>query len=142
MGVDYIPDLQRSWKGNDCIMTVVVHFSQPIHCIPCKNIIDTTQFIEQYLEDIIQHDGVPPDMISDRDLGFSSDSWAQVIGIQITKRLISTAFYPQTDSQSEISNKHIMLYLQPFPIRYQDQWDTMLPLVEFTYNNSIHSCTD
>lgn len=113
-------------------MTVVAHVFQPIHCIPCKNIVDTTQFKEQYLEDLIRHDGVPPDMISDRDLVFSSDSWAEVIGIQITKRLISTAFYPRTDRQSEISNKHIMLYLQPLPIRYQDQWDTMLRLVEFT----------
>jgi hypothetical protein len=59
-----------------------------------------------------------------------------------TKLLMSTVFLPPTDRLSEILNKQITQYLQAFATHHQDQWDTMFPLVEYTYNTSTHSSTD
>jgi hypothetical protein len=50
-----------------------------------------------------------------------------------------TAFHPQTDGQSEISNTQVTKYLQAFTTHHLAGWDDMLLLAEYTYNASIHS---
>ena len=59
-----------------------------------------------------------------------------------TKLLMSTAFHPQTDGLTEISNKQLTRYLQCFTTHLRDQWDSMLPLAEYAYNTSTHSSTN
>jgi hypothetical protein len=50
--------------------------------------------------------------------------------------------HPQTDRLSEISNKQVTRYLQAFTTHHQNQWDTMSPLAEYTYNTSVHCSPD
>jgi hypothetical protein len=71
-----------------------------------------------------------------------SDFWAEVSKRFQTKLLMSTAFHPQTDGLSEISNKQVTRYLQAFTTHHHDQWDTMLTLAEYAYNTSTYSSTD
>jgi hypothetical protein len=52
------------------------------------------------------------------------------------KRRISTAFYPQTDSQSEILNRIIENYLRAFMSIEQMNWAKLLPTAGYAYNNS------
>jgi len=53
----------------------------------------------------------------------------------------STAYHPQTDRQTEQVNQELEQYLQIFVGERQDNWYTLLPLAEFSYNNHIHSST-
>jgi len=57
------------------------------------------------------------------------------------KRRLSTAFHPQTDGQTERQNQVLEQYLRAYVDYQQDDWVTMLPIAEFTYNNSVHSST-
>jgi len=54
---------------------------------------------------------------------------------------MSTAYHPQTNRQTEQVNQELEQYLQIFVGERQDDWYTLLPLVEFSYNNHIHSST-
>jgi hypothetical protein len=54
---------------------------------------------------------------------------------------MSTAYHPQTDGQTEHVNQVLEGYLRTFTGRRQDDWDGLLPMGEFFYNNSIHSST-
>jgi len=49
---------------------------------------------------------------------------------------MSTAFHPQTDSQTERLNQTIEAYLQAFVSKEQDDWVRLLAMAEFAYNNS------
>ena len=142
VGVDFITDVPTSSRGNDCIVTFVDHFSKRAHWMPCAKTIDAAEFAQLYLEAIIRLHGVPREIVSDRDARFTSDFWTEVNKKLQTKLLMSTAFHPQTDGLSEISNKQVTWYLQAFATHHQDQWDTMLPLAEYAYNTSTHSSTD
>ena len=62
----------------------------------------------------------------------------QLIGIKLAT---STAYHPQTDSQTECVNQELEQYLQLFVNQHQDDWDELLPLGECAYNNQVHSST-
>ena len=55
------------------------------------------------------------------------------------KHLLSSAFHPQTDGQTERINRFIEDYLRNFISPVQDDWDQFLHLAEFAYNRRFHS---
>jgi len=54
---------------------------------------------------------------------------------------LSTAFYSQTDGQIERVNQELEQYLRMFIDHRQEQWPNWLGMVEFAYNNKMHSST-
>ena len=60
----------------------------------------------------------------------------KLLGIQ-TK--LSTAYHPQTDRQTEQMNQEIEQYLRLFISHRQDDWLKWIAIVEFSYNNKIHT---
>ena len=54
---------------------------------------------------------------------------------------LSTAFYPETDGQTERANQDIEVFLQAYTYENQDDWDRWLPMAEFADNNSIALAT-
>src|SRR5947207_11218044 len=54
---------------------------------------------------------------------------------------MSTAEHPQTDGQSEAAVKVVQKLLKPFVFQGQD-WEELLPSLEFAYNNTVQSSTD
>jgi len=62
----------------------------------------------------------------------------EILGI---KSKLLTAFYPQTDSQTERVNQKLEQYLRMFIDHKQEQWPEWLGTAEFAYNNKAHSST-
>ena len=60
----------------------------------------------------------------------------RLLGIEAA---MSTTYHPQTDGQTEQVNQELEQYLWIFVGERQDDWYTLLPLAEFSYNNHIHS---
>ncbi|GJZ40353.1 putative reverse transcriptase domain-containing protein, partial [Tanacetum coccineum] len=52
---------------------------------------------------------------------------------------MSIAYHPQTDGQRERTIQTLEDMLRACAIDFGGNWDTHLPLVEFSYNNSYHS---
>nr|GFC14843.1 reverse transcriptase domain-containing protein [Tanacetum cinerariifolium] len=52
---------------------------------------------------------------------------------------LSTAYHPETDSQSGRTIQTLKDMLRACAMDFSGNWDTHLPLVEFSYNNSYHS---
>ena len=53
----------------------------------------------------------------------------------------STTHHPQTDGQTKCINQEIETFLQIFINHCQDDWVEWIPIVEFAYNNHVHSST-
>ena len=54
----------------------------------------------------------------------------------------STAFYPQTDGQTEVVNKTLGNLLRCFVGKILKTWDLILPMVVYAYNGSVNRTTD
>ena len=54
---------------------------------------------------------------------------------------LSSSYHPQTDGQTEQVNQILEQYLRCSLSYQQDDWIDLLPLAEFTYNNTIHGST-
>ena len=59
-----------------------------------------------------------------------------------TRLDLSIVFHPQTDGQSERTIQVLEDMLRACVIEFGGQWNSFLPLKEFSYNNSYHSSID
>ncbi|GKF07686.1 putative reverse transcriptase domain-containing protein [Tanacetum coccineum] len=83
--------------------------------------------------------GVPVSIISDCDGRFTSHLW-QAFQKELGTRLdMSTAYHPQTDGRSEHTIQTLEDMLRACVMDFGGSWDTHLPLIEFSYNNSYHT---
>ncbi|GJY39174.1 putative reverse transcriptase domain-containing protein [Tanacetum coccineum] len=93
----------------------------------------------QYLKEVVSRHGVPVSIISDQESKFTSHFWKllnEALGTQLD---MSTAYHPQTDGQSERTIQTLKDMLRACVMDFGKGWDTHLPLVEFSYNNSYHT---
>ncbi|MCO5604452.1 hypothetical protein L7F22_058618 [Adiantum nelumboides] len=74
-----------------------------------------------------------------RDPRFTSLFWKAIWENIGTRLQFSSSFHPQTDKQSEIANSVVLDLLKSYISDQKTQWERYLPLVEFAYNNTIHS---
>ncbi|XP_073061840.1 uncharacterized protein [Primulina eburnea] len=87
----------------------------------------------------LNRDGLMTFRVSDRDPRFTSEFWKSLHRALGTKLAFSTAYHPQNDGQSERVIQILEDMLRACTIDFPGSWDSKLPLVEFTYNNSYQS---
>ena len=80
-------------------------------------------------------------VVSDRGPQFAAAFMKELYRLLGIEAATSTAYHPQTDGQTERVNQELEQYLQLFVGERQDDWYTLLPLAEFSYNNHVHSST-
>lgn len=82
---------------------------------------------------------MPKDITSDRDPTFLSDVWQELFRVHGVDLNFSTAYHPQTDGQTEITNKTLETYLRCMTADAPHTWSKWLPLAEWWYNTTFHS---
>nr|GFA22207.1 putative reverse transcriptase domain-containing protein [Tanacetum cinerariifolium] len=70
---------------------------------------------------------------------FTSRFWKSLQKDLGTRMDLSTAYHSETDGQSERTIQNLEDMLRACAMDFGRNWDTHLPLVEFSYNNSYHS---
>src|SRR6266481_1403467 len=103
--------------------------------------LDSAGVARLFLEHVWRHHGLLEEVISDHGPTFVSNflhKLAALLGVKLTP---STSYHLQTDGQTEHMNQEIEAYLQVFVSHRQDDWADWLPLVEFAYNNKVHTAT-
>ena len=102
---------------------------------------DAAQMADLFIKHIVKAYGTPRSIVSDRGTMFTSQFWSSLCFYMKAKRRLSTAFHPQTDGQTERQNQVLEHYLRSYIGYRQDDWVKMLPMAEFTYNNSTNATT-
>lgn len=111
------------------------------HFIPCHKIDDASNVIDLFMREIIRLHGIPRSIVSDRDTKFLSHFWRTLWGKLGTKLLFSTSHHPQTDGQTEVTNRTLGTILRSLVSKHLRDWDIKLPHAEFAYNRAPHATT-
>ncbi|KAD4178689.1 hypothetical protein E3N88_27280 [Mikania micrantha] len=142
IAMDFITKLPRTSKGHDSIWVIIDRLTKSAHFLPIREDDRVEKLARIYINEIVSRHGVPLSIISDRDGRFISRFWQSLQSNLGTRLDLSTAYHPQTDGQSERTIQTLEDMLRSCVIDFGGNWDTHLPLVEFSYNNSYHSSID
>ena len=80
---------------------VVDWLTKSAYFIPMRVRDSVDHLADLYVRDIVRLHGVPVTIVSDRDPRFTTRLWQSLQSALGTKLTFSTAYYPQTDGQSE-----------------------------------------
>ena len=75
-------------------------------------------------------------LVSDRDPRFTSDFWTSLHAALGTSLIFGSPYHHNTNSRTERVNAVIADVLRSFVEGRQDDWPTLIPLVEFAVNDS------
>ena len=85
--------------------------------------------------------GLPESVISDRGPQFAAGLTKELNKILGIETKLSTAYYPQTDGQTERTNQKLEQYLRMYVNHRQNNWSERLAMAEFAFNNKVHTAT-
>jgi hypothetical protein len=136
--IDFITDLPSSQEYNSILMVIDCN-SKVIILSPCHKNITVEQMSQLLIDNMWKHMGFPLTIISNQGPQFVAqvmqEFWCK-LGI---KQKLSMAFHPQTNGTSEHVNQEIEQYLQVCRNFQQDNWASLLSIIEFTHNAQYSS---
>ncbi|WVZ13293.1 hypothetical protein V8G54_017823 [Vigna mungo] len=98
--MDFITGLPSS-HGHTSILVVVDRFSKAIHFATLPPQFSTYQVATIFFEVVGKLHGMPKSIVSDRDPLFLSKFWQELFKASGTQLRMSSAYYPDSDEQSE-----------------------------------------
>ena len=136
--MDFVEGFPRV-GGKSMILTVVDRFSKMAHFIALSHPYSASSVARAFFDNIVRLHGFPCSIVSDRDTVFTSNFWEELFKLAGVTLLHSSAFHPQTDGQSEVTNRIIVMYLRCLVGDWPRSWLQWLPWAEFCYNTSYQS---
>jgi len=137
--MNFITDLPNAKGYNQC-WVVVDRFTKMAYFIPLKNR-KAKELAEIFVPEIWRLHGLPKRIVLDRDTVFISSFWQEVMRLLEVALDKSSAYYHQTEGQTERVNQVLEHYLRTYWTWDQDNWVELFPFAEFYYNNTVHSAT-
>jgi hypothetical protein len=125
----------------NAILVIIDRFTKYAEMIPFHNKYTAEHLGYVILDRLIRHHGIPKTIISDRDKLFTSNYWTTLVALIGIKRKLSTAYHPQTDGQTERTNRTMKTYLKIYSNTSQNNWVQLLPMAQLAYNNKTSEST-
>jgi Chromo (CHRromatin Organisation MOdifier) domain/Integrase zinc binding domain len=139
VSMDFITHLLLMPQGFDAITVIVDRFTKWAHFIPSKMTDNAEDVAYIFIREVIRHHGIPSDIVSDRDTRFTSRFWTALTKMLGIQRCLSSSYHPETDGQTERTNRTLEELLRNYIRHDQTDWDTWLPIVEYAYNDTQHA---
>ncbi|TFY53536.1 hypothetical protein EVJ58_g9399 [Rhodofomes roseus] len=138
--LDFIGELPED-HGFNCILTITDRLHSDVRAIPTRTDLTAEQLALLFFDNWVCENGLPLELISDRDKLFMSAFWRalhKLLGVDLK---MSTAYHPQTDGQSERTNKTLNQCLRFYVERNQRNWVRALPRIRFQLMSSVNAST-
>ncbi|MCO5557995.1 hypothetical protein L7F22_011569 [Adiantum nelumboides] len=137
IAMDFIFDLPRTPTGNDGIWTIICRFNKQAHFVPVRKKIKSEHMVKLSMHNIFKYPGMPQSIVSDRDprmMSLSRKALFENIG---TTLKFSSSFRGQSEEAYSI----VLDLFKCFVSEHKASWEHYLLLVEYAYNNTVHTST-
>ena len=145
LSMDIVTKLPVStdWKDKnyDLILVIVDRLIKRVNYKSVKITIDALDLTEVIIDIVVRHHGLLDSIITYWGSLFTLKFWFLLGYFLRIKKRFFMAFHPQTNSQTERHNSTIEAYLRAFVNWKQNDWERLLPIAEFAYNNTTNAST-
>ena len=144
IGMDFVGPLPESGNRDgifDSLTVVICLLTSMVHLIPSRINYNASQLAELMFEHVYKVHGLPKNIISDRDVLFTSVFWSRLHKLIGSKLQMSSAYHPQTDGATERANRTITQMIRQCIHPNQRDWVSKLPAIEFAINSARSAST-
>lgn len=138
--MDFISPLPRE-NSFDCILTITDRLGSDIRIIPTTCSLTAQGLAELFFKEWYCENGLPLEIISDRDKLFVSQFWQSLHQLTGVKLKLSSSFHPESDGASECTNKTVIQCIRFAVERDQMGWTRTLPKIRFDIMNTVNRST-
>ena len=138
--MDFIRPLKDD-SGFNSILSITDHMGADIHIVPTQIDITAEDLAVLFFDHWYCENGLPLDIISNRDKLFMSHCWNTLHSLCRVKLKMSTAYHPQMDGSNEWMNKTINQALLFHVDRQQRGWEQALPRICSAIMNTVNAST-
>jgi hypothetical protein len=128
-------------QGHDCILTITDRLGSDIRIIPTSTTLTAKDLATLFFDKWYCENGLPNDIVSDRDKLFMSAFWKHLTLLTGIKCKASSSFHPQTKDASERTNKTVIQCLRFHVERNQKGWVRALPRIRFYIMSTVNKST-
>ena len=140
VSMDFIGPLPPD-NSFDCILTIMDRLNSDMRLIPTKTTLTAEELAVLFFESWYCENGLPLDIISDRDKLFISKFWKHLIILTGINHKYSSSYHPQSNGASERTNKTVNQCIRFHVKRNQSGWVKALPLIRFQIMNTVNKST-
>ena len=140
VALDFVGPLPLD-EGHDYLLTITDRLGADIRLIPCSVKLTAEELAVLFFDKWYCENGLPSELISDRDTLFMSRFWKHFGLLTGIKHKASSAFHPQSDGTSERTNKTVVQAIRFHVERNQSGWVRALPAVRFHMMNTVNKST-
>ncbi|GBG68149.1 hypothetical protein CBR_g2700 [Chara braunii] len=141
ISMDFIGPLRPPTpRGHDAILVIVDRFTKRARFVPCRYAISAHEVADIVFDRVVRDHGLPLRIISDRDPRFTSRFWRRLHEVYDTQLRFSSSYHPQTNGQTEITNRTLGDILRKIVVDDQ-QWDLHLAHAKIAYNHAVSPAT-
>lgn len=138
--IDFVGPLPED-HGFNRVVTFTDRLGSDVRIAPCTTNLTAEKFVSIFFDVWYCENGLPTEIISDRDALFTSKFWSALHKLTGVKLKMSTAFHPETNGLSERTNKTFIQALRYHIMRNQSGWLRALPCVRFDLLNTVNAST-
>ena len=140
ISADFITKLLLA-QGYNVILVVCNHFSKMAHFVATTEKTSAEGLAKLFRDNVWKLHRLPESIVLDKGVQFVAGMMKELNNLLGIQTKLSTAYYPQTDRQTERINQELKQYLRVFIDHRQEQWPDWLGTAEFAYNIKIHIAT-
>jgi hypothetical protein len=138
--LDFIGPLPLD-EGYNYILTITDKLGSDIRIIPTTTDLTAESLALLFFDHWYCENGLPLELISDRDKLFISRFWKHFSLLSGVKHKCSSSFHPQTDRQSERTNRTVIQAICFHVERNQSGWKRALPRIRFNIMSTLNQST-
>lgn len=102
--VGLLPSSANQDGNFDFITVVICLLTSMVELLPSRTNYKAPELAELMFDSVYKHHGLPKNIISNRDVLFTSTFWTHLHELVGTKLKLSSTYHPQTDGSTERAN--------------------------------------